>query len=115
MGDGAGKIARQQIDHGLPLERLAALGDQVDLMAPLRQQAQRRLEVAEEPEMGGGEKDLHSSCMRRMYRLPPRHLQDRRIVGLHRTIRPPPPVSTVRAQGEVRPSAYKMAIRVIEV
>jgi hypothetical protein len=46
-------LRRQQVGHLLAVDGVAPLGQQVDLVALLGKQPNRRLEVAEKPEVGG--------------------------------------------------------------
>src|SRR5688572_20121680 len=74
----------QAVDHLLAVDRVGALGNQMDPVAAIREQADRGLEVPEEPEAGNGKENLHRSGREifsdlvgraSSYRLPPSHLQ----------------------------------------
>src|SRR5687767_7683483 len=67
-------IRSQAVDHLLAVDRVGALGDQMDPVAAIREQANRGLEVPQESEAGNGKEDLQG-VVAGPYRLPPSHLQ----------------------------------------
>ena len=53
-------LGDERVGHLLPIDGVASLGKQMNLMAVLRQQPNRRLKIAEKAKAAGGEKDSHS-------------------------------------------------------